>query len=78
MPLTASQIQTKIDAISTTLDTLYEKSSKQMSLESRTIVLQDIDKLEKSLQYWEGRLSTLQKTKPRVASINLESPGAGL
>jgi hypothetical protein len=76
--LTATQIQTKIDAISTTLDTLYSKTAKDMSLESRKIVLQDIDKLEASLDKWEGRLAAMQKTKPRVASINLEAPGAGL
>lgn len=78
MSLTATQIQTKITTISGTLDELYSKTAKDMTLEARKIVLQDIDKLEKSLQYWEGRLGTLNGTKPRVASINLESPGAGL
>lgn len=77
MALTAAQIQTKINLISTTLDTLYAKTAKDMSLESRKIVLQDIDKLEASLTMWENRLGGIQKTKPRVASINLESPGSG-
>ena len=77
MALTAAQIQTKIDAISTTLDALYAKTAKGMSLEARTITLQDIDKLESSLTMWENRLGGIQGTKPRVASINLESPGSG-
>lgn len=76
MSLSAANIQAKIDKISATLDSLYDKESKDMSLEARRIVLQDIDKLRKELEYWEGRLSRTSGSKPRIASINLQSPGS--
>ena len=75
---TAANIQAKIDAISATLDDLYTKKSKDLSLEGRRIVLQDIDKLRGELEYWEGRLSRENGSKPRVASINLRTPGSSV
>lgn len=78
MALTAASIEAKISAISTTLDELYTKKSKDLSLEGRRIVLQDIDKLRGELEYWEGRQSRASNAKPRVSSINLRSPGSSL
>jgi hypothetical protein len=78
MSLTTANIQAKITAISATLDELYTKQSKDMSLEARRFVLQDIDKLRGELEYWEGRLARANNSKPRVASINLNSPGSDI
>lgn len=61
-----------ISAIETNLATLYTKLHKTLSQKDRTAVLQDIETLETSLEFWERRAARADGSRPRVADINLE------
>jgi len=65
-----------VTAIETTLASLYTKVHTTLSQKDRTATLQDISKLEQSLEYWRGRASGPtagggNNSRPRVASVDL-------
>jgi len=65
-----------ITSIETTLASLYTKTSSSLSQKDRASTIQDIQKLEESLEYWRGRASASTTaggngSRPRCASVDL-------
>lgn len=54
--LTAAQIQTKIDLLNATYDTLAADAASSRSAGARSQTLQDIETIQKQIAYWEERL----------------------
>jgi hypothetical protein len=67
MATAAEQIAT----IESTLATLYAKVHSTLTQKDRSATLQDISKLEASLEYWRNRQAIASGTRRRCATIDL-------
>lgn len=65
---TAADMISKIEA---NLANLYEQSASSVDAAERSVTLQDIDKLEKSLEYWRGRLRTESSSSSGDGSLKV-------